>query len=248
MYLLTTMTLIWTWIYNLPPCHCEYHPGPELEQFLDPVVSLALDFHDGSTLMQLPRLPVYVDTNPNQDQRQHWAHVQVFRVGRETRHCFILWELYEKILMDIAAVLRISKHDVVELHDVRPDVKLHGVGPDTSVVILQQAGDLLLTDPRVLVIWEVQVHKAAALFTGPDVRQAALRTEKRLSRHDIWKQSQTPQCERTLPMSPCIVLVNGVPTDVGGLVPVLYVSHGDVIVIHVPPEAMCESDTESYDI
>lgn len=60
---------------------------------------------------------------------------------------------------------------------------------------------------------------------------------------------------KTLTSPRCIVLLNGVPIDVGEagapLVPV-YVSHGDEIVIHVPPpETMClqrsGSDTETYD-
>ena len=145
-------------------------------------------------MQQLPRLPVASDHASAQDQR-HWSHVQVFRVGRATRHMFILWESYERILADIAGVLRISKHDVVDLHDVQPHVKLHGVEAQTAVVILQQAGDLLLTDPRLIVVWEVHFHQPAALFTGPNVRQEALRTQQRMSRQGIWRQSQTQQCE-----------------------------------------------------
>lgn len=215
-----TVTLLWTWIYNLPLCHCQDHPEPELEQFLDPAVSLALDFHDGSTLMQqLPRLPVASDRpNANLQDQLHWSHVQVFRINRPTQHCFILWEVYERILADIAGVLRITKqHDIVEIHDVKPHAKVHGVGSDTAVVILQQAGDLPLTDPRVLVLWEVHFHQAAELFVGPTVKQEVLRTHTRISRQGIWKQAQTPVCEKvTLSTSPkCIVLPNDVPIHVG---------------------------------
>ena len=53
---------------------------------------------------------------------------------------------------------------------MQPHVKLHGVGAETAVVILQQAGDLPLTDPRVIVVWEVHFHQPAALFAGPNVR------------------------------------------------------------------------------
>ena len=198
------------------------------------------DAVDFSGLMQLP----IATGNPDRDVDSK-RHVTVFGIQRFPRHCFISWEVYARIVVDMASALHINKHDIVAVHDIKAAV--HGVNTDDNAVILQSRGDMLLTDSRALVLWELHQHHAAEQFVGPDIKQEVLLTERRLQRESIWRKARVPQCEKI--QSPrCIVLKNGVLTNVDAG-KVVHVDHGDVVVIHVPPEAACYlegSETEAF--
>ena len=207
-------------------CKCEHQP---------------VDAVDFSGLMQVP----IATGNPNRtvDSKKH---VTVFGINRFPRHCFISWEVYARIVVDIANAFRINRHDIVALHDIKAAV--HGVATGDNAVILQSQGDMAYTDSRALVLWELHQHHAAEQFVGPTIKQEVLLTERRLQRESLWRKAKVPQCEKI--QSPkCLVLLNDVLTnvDAGNVV---HVDHGDVLVIHVPPEAACVpvqgSDTEPY--
>ena len=91
-------------------------------------------------------------------------HMTVFGINRPPRHCFIGWEVYDRVVCDIASALGISRHGIVALHDIGAAV--HGVTRDRNCVILQRQGDMALTDSRAVVLWELHEHHAAVKMSN----------------------------------------------------------------------------------
>ena len=147
-------------------------------------------------------------------------------------------------LAEIAEHIGIPRHELVQVY--RVNVDLPHIPTHITPLIVHHLNDFVPGEAVALCLVDVEIHgnrHEVHYASFPAVDRRVVIMPQRLTRRLILEFSLTlPYCQRV--QHRCLVMFNDKPLPLQDDTP-FWVSHGDYIVIRVPPDEAC-ADTTSY--
>ena len=183
-------------------------------------------------------------SSSSSEQPEDEVGVHIYRLEKSDAHCYLRWDTYRRILLDIVRCLRLPRNDIVGMHFVHAlPVGVHPIAG--RAVILQSNNDIPAGSGEQLVLIDQEIHFHAlpsGLLVPPAFSRKVLRVFPPLHRSQILRLLGLQEyCE--LHSDKCTIFENNIIWPAQDRT-VHALTHGTYLRVIVPPPDDPTLDTE----
>ena len=168
------------------------HPPLQGDQQIDiPQLDRDHDYEDVENLDALATSPPSHDDSSASEQPEEEVGVHIYSLEKNEAHCYIQWDTYRRILLNIVRCLRLPRNDIIGMHFVQAlPVGVHPVVG--RAVIIQAVGDIPAGSGEQLILLDLEIHFHAlpsGLLVPPAFSRKVMRIFPPLHRSQILRMA-----------------------------------------------------------